>query len=132
MISIVNIFVNAMQQLVTQLAFFLPKVIVAILIWYIGKYFLNLGVGLIKKVDIKKTKLDNKAINFLAEVTLPLGKLILALIVLDYLGIGRTAIGALMNGLTIAIAISLGIAFGKALEEDAVKLVETARKHLKK
>lgn len=131
MSTIVNIFVAALQQLFFQLAAFLPKIIAAILIWYVGKYFLNLGVGLLKKIDLKKTKLDNTAINFLTSVALPVGKLILVLIVLDFLGIGSTVIGAFMNGLTIAIAIALGIAFGRALEEDAAKIVGEARKHLK-
>jgi hypothetical protein len=58
--------------------------------------------------------------------------LILVLIVLDYLGIGRTVIGAFTNGLTLALAIALGLAFGKALEKDAAELVGKVRRYLKK
>ena len=130
--NVVNIFVQALQQLVIQLTIFLPKVVVAILIWYVGKYFLNLAVRLVKRIDIKKTKLDNKAIDFLTQVTLVVGKIILVLIVLDFLGIGRTIISALASGLTIAIAVALGIAFGKALEKDASNIVSEVKKHLRK
>ena len=112
------------------MAAFLPKAITAILIWFIGKFFLNLGIGLIKKIDIKGFKLDNKAISLLTKVTLPLGKFILILIILDYLGVGRTIIGAFMNGLTLAIAIALGMAFGKGLEKEASNLITKAKKHL--
>jgi len=131
-VNVVNIFVQALQQLVIQLTIFLPKVVVAILIWYVGKYFLNLAVRLVKRIDIKKTKLDNKAIDFLTQVTLVVGKIILVLIVLDFLGIGRTIISALASGLTIAIAVALGIAFGKALEKDASNIVSEVKKHLRK
>lgn len=130
--SVVEIFIGAMQQLIIQMAAFLPKVVIAVLIWLIGVYFLNLGVNLIKKVNIKRTRLDDQAIEFLAKVALPLGKFILVLIILDYLGVGRTVIGAFVNGLSFAIAIALGIAFGRALEEDASGLVREARKHLRK
>jgi len=127
----VSIFTNAMQQLAVQMATFLPKIVVAILIWFIGKYFINLAVNLVRKIDIKTLKLDNQAINFLIRIISPLGKFVLVLIILDYFGIGRTVTGAFMSGLTLAIALTLGIAFGRALEKDADKLVDQVRGHLK-
>ena len=127
-----NIFIEALRQLVWQLAALLPKVIIAILIWVIGKKLLQIGINLIQKVNITKTTIDDKVINFLVKVALPLGKFILILIVLDYLGIGRTIISAFASGLTWMIAIALGLAFGKALEEDADQLVGEIRKHFKK
>lgn len=129
---IYSIFLNPLQQLSTQMAAFLPKIIAAVLIWLIGKYLLELAVRLIRKVNIKGTKLDEKVVNFLIKIAMPVGKVLLVLIVLDYLGIGRTVIGAFLNGLTLAIAIALGIAFGKALETDAGGLVGEAKKQLKK
>jgi len=58
------------------------------------------------------------------------GRLILVLVILDFLGIGRTIIAALAQGVTYAIAIALGLSFGKALEKDATKAVENFRKLL--
>jgi len=54
------------------------------------------------------------------------------LVVLDYLGVGRTIIGAVASGLTLMVAIALGLAFGKALEEDAKEIVQQFKKHLGK
>lgn len=127
-----NVFVTAGQQLVVQLVDLIPKLIVAIIIWIVGKYFLNLLVGLVRSVKVKELKPVNRLIESFAFLILPIGKVLLALIVLDYLGIGRTVISAFLNGLTIAIAIALGIAFGKALEEDAKALVRSAKKELEK
>lgn len=132
MTGTLNIFVEAMRELAFQMAALFPKLVFAILIWVIGKYLLNLGVQLIRKIKIKGTELDGQIINFLTKIALPLGKFILILIVLDYLGIGRTVIGAFMNGLTWTIAIALGIAFGSALKEDASQLVSGIKKHIKK
>jgi hypothetical protein len=127
-----NIFVEAMRQLVYQMAGLFPKIILAVVIWVFGKYFLNLGIQLLKRINIKGTDLDDQIVAFLTKVALPLGKFILALIVLDYLGVGRTIIGAVMNGLTLAVAIALGFAFGQALTEDAKRVVSEIRKHVKK
>lgn len=127
-----NIFVSAGQQLVFQLIDLIPKLIVAIIIWIIGKYFLNLLVGLVRNVKVKELKPVNRLIESFAFLILPIGKVLLALIVLDYLGIGRTVISAILNGLTFAIAIALGIAFGKAFEEDAKALLRSAKRELEK
>jgi len=111
---------------------FVPKIIIAIFIWIIGKYLINLGVALVRKIDIKGTKIDDYLIGVLSKVTLVVGKVLLFLVILDFLGVGRTIIGAITNGLTLMIAIALGLAFGKALEEDAREVVRQFKKHLGK
>lgn len=127
------VFVSAMQQLLYQLIGFIPKLLVAIIIWIVGKYVISLGVNLIKKVQLKGVvKPINKLIEALAYILLPLGKVILFLIVLDYLGIGRTVINALLSGLTFAVAIAFGLAFGRAFEDDAKAIVESVKKQLEK
>lgn len=123
---------ESMQQLVLQLAALFPKVVAAILIWLIGNRLLSLGVVLLKRIDIKGTKIDNYLVAFATKIAIPLGKFILALIILDYLGIGRTVIAAFMNGLTLMIALALGISFGRALEEDAKNIVSEMRRQVKK
>lgn len=123
-----DIILQALNSAVTQLVSILPKLTVALVIWYTGKYLLGLAVSLVKKIDIKKTKVDNKAIGMLTTLVDIIGRIVLVLVILDYLGIGRTIIAALTQGVTFAIAIALGLAFGKALEDDAKKIVANFRK----
>ena len=125
-----NIIVTALNQLAIQLVDLLPKLIITLIIWWVGKYIITLGVKLIRKIDIRGTKIDNKIINASSSVILIAGKVLLVLIILDYWGIGRTIIAALVNGLTITFAIALGLAFGKALEPEAKNLVERFKKKL--
>lgn len=125
-----NIIVTALDQLIVQLVSLLPKLIITLIIWWLGKYLINLGVRLIRKIDIKGTKIDDKIISASASIILIAGKILLVLIILDYWGIGKTIIGALANGLTLTFAIALGLAFGKALEPEAKNLVERFKKRL--
>jgi len=131
MTNISSVLIGAFQELLGQMVSWVPKIVVALVIWWVGKYFLNLANKWIKKIDIPGTKIDNKLINKFGQILITAGKVLLFLIVLDYLGIGRTIIGAFVNGLTLAIAIALGIAFGKALEPEAKKAVSTIRESFK-
>lgn len=128
----VNIILVALNQLVAQLVAVLPKLIIALIIWYVGKYLISLGISLLNKVDIKKTKIDNKAIDTLSFIINIVGRVVLVLIILDYLGIGRSVVAAIAQGITFAIAIALGLSFGKALEPDAKKVTDSVRKFLHK
>ena len=74
----------------------------------------------------------NKILQSFTQILLPLGKFILFLVILDYLGIGRTVIDAFLSGFSFAVAIALGISFGKALEPDVKQLVENFKKQLEK
>jgi len=125
-----NIIVTALNQLVVQLVSLLPKLIITLIIWWVGKYLINLGAKLIGKINLKGTKIDDKIISATTSFILIAGKIILVLIILDYWGIGKTIIGALVNGLTITFAIALGLSFGKALEPEAKNLVEKFKKKL--
>lgn len=125
-----SIIVTALEQLSIQLINLLPKLIITLIIWLVGKYLINLGVRLIRKIDIKGTKIDDKMISASSSIILIAGKILLVLIILDYWGIGKTIISALANGLTFTFAIALGLAFGKALEPEAKNLVERFKKKL--
>ena len=127
-----NVVLTALNQVWVQILVFIPKIIVAIVIWVIGKYLINLGIALIRKIDIKGTKIDDYLIGIFSNIVLVVGKILLVLVILDFLGVGRTIIGAVANGLTLMVAIALGLAFGKALEEDAREIVQQLRKHLGK
>ena len=126
-----NIIISSFQLLVSQLVVWIPKLLIALVIWYVGKYFLALAIKWLKKIDVPGTKLDEKLIKKFGDIFLPAGKFLLFLIVLDYLGIGQSLISAFASGLTFAVAIALGIAFGKALEPDAKETVEKLKKYIK-
>ena len=126
----INIIVTSLNQLAVQLVNVFPKLIITLIIWWVGKYLINLGVRLIRKIDIKGMKIDNKIINASSSIILIAGKILLVLIILDYWGIGKTIIGALANGLTLTFAIALGLSFGKALEPEAKNLVQKFKKKL--
>ncbi|OGM10993.1 hypothetical protein A2Z22_03960 [Candidatus Woesebacteria bacterium RBG_16_34_12] len=130
--GIAEVFIGSMQQLLFQLFNFIPKILVALLIWVVGKYLISLVVKLLKKVRVEGAKPVNKLVETLAFILLPLGKVLLFLIVLDYLGIGSSVIQALVSGFTFAIAIAVGLAFGKALEPDAKAVVDSVKKQLEK
>lgn len=127
-----NVVLGALNQVLLQMLLFIPKIIVAIIIWIIGRYLINLGAVLIRKIDIKGTKIDNYLIGIFSSVVLVVGKILLVLVILDFLGIGKTIVGAVASGLTLMVAIALGLAFGKALEEDAKRVVQQFKRHLEK
>lgn len=127
----VEVVTFTLESVVSQLAALLPKLIIALIIWYIGKYLLYLGVNLVKRIDVRKTKVENKAISMLTTLVDVVGRIVLVLVILDYLGIGRTIIAALTQGVTFAVAIALGISFGKAFEKDAENIVDGFRKLFK-
>lgn len=126
------ILISSLQQFLYQLLGFIPKLVVALVIWIVGKWIVVWAVNLLKKVELKGAKPVNRLVQQLAYILLPFGKVILFLVVLDYLGIGRTVINALLSGLTFAIAITLGLAFGKALEDDAKAVVDSIKRQLEK
>ena len=127
-----NVILASLNQVWVQMLIFVPKIIVALFIWFVGKYLINLGVALVRKIDIKRTKIDDYLIGIFSKVVLVVGKVLLFLVVLDFLGVGRTIIGAVTNGLTLMVAIAFGLAFGRALEEDAKEAVRQFKKHLGK
>lgn len=130
--DIFHIIYNALNTLVTELIAFIPNLIIAALIWWIGTFLLDIAVKLIVKLKVKGIAMEDKAIDFLAKLVLYTGRVLLILTILDYLGIARTIIAALLNAVSLAIAITLGLAFGKACEQDAQRLVGYIRTMIQK
>jgi hypothetical protein len=130
--NLITVIASALNELVRQLISLVPQLLVALIIWWLGGWLLNMGEMLLRKINIPKTKLDDKAIDVVVRVAMPVGKVMLVLIILDYLGIGRSVISALATGVTLTIAIALGLAFGKALEPQARDVVNEVSKYFKK
>ncbi len=127
-----EVLTNALNELVVDLVDLLPKILIALVIWYIGVFLLGLAVRLLKNIDIAKTDLDDKAVAIISTLINTVGRVLLALILLDYFGVGSTVVGAIANGLTFTIAIALGIAFGDALKPQAKRWVTQSMKFLTK
>jgi small conductance mechanosensitive channel len=127
-----QVLLNSFSLLFAQLLGLLPKLIVALIIWIIGKYLIGVGIGLVKRVEFKKLKAVDKFVDSLVFILTPVANILLFLIVMDYLGIGRNVISAIVSGFTYAVAIALGIAFGKALEDDARSVVNSVKRELEK
>ena len=126
------LFLGTFQQFGYELVAFIPKLLAALIIWVVGKYFLNVGMSALERVKLKNAKGINKFLESFRYLLMPFGKLILFLIVLDYLGIGRTVIDAFLSGLSFAVAIALGLAFGKAFEPYVKDFVDDFKKQLEK
>ena len=123
--------INFLPQLYGSIGFFLSqsvafifKLIVAYIIWLIGKFIIDSAVTLLRKADIKQIKIDDEIRNTLIWIGVPTSKVILMLVILDFLGIGSNIMGAVAQGITFTIAIMLGISFGEALKPEARRLVE--------
>ncbi len=122
-----NPLIYASQEFVSRLGIIVPKIFVAVIIWLVGAYVINLITRIIRKIDIRGTSWDRKIIEFAVQVVKPLGKFILVLVIMDYLQIASQVVGALAQGLSLTIALALGISFGKALEDDAEQVVEWSK-----
>ena len=130
--SLTEVFLGSFQTFLNQLVIWLPKLLIALIIWWAGNVLLSLVTKGLKWVDIPGMKLDNKLIAKFNKVLLFLGKFLLVLIVLDYLGIADAVIGAVANGLTLTVALILGISFGQSLKPKTDEIVDKLGNQLKK
>ena len=124
--------VNSLEIFVSQILLVVPKLIVAYIIWLLGKWGIRYAVKAIDLLDIKKWKFDDHARDAFKAIFVPTAKILLILIILDTLGIGQNFIGAIINSVTFAVAIALGLSFGKALEPDAQHIVDKIKRGVHK
>jgi hypothetical protein len=115
---------SALQYFLAQSLAFLIKLVAAYVIWLIGRFVINSAVTILNKVDIKSWKLDDTIRNTLIKIGVPTAKFVLILVILDFLGIGSSVVGALAQGLALTVAITLGLAFGEALKPEAKRIVD--------
>lgn len=125
-----NVVYAATYQLIMDVLRAIPFLFAAIIIWWIGNMVINAAVSLMKKVDFRGTRFDDKLMGILIPIVQYAGKFFLVLIVMDYLGIGETVIGSILNAMTFGIAIALGIAGGKAFEMDAKSIYDEVRRKI--
>ncbi len=132
LVGYTDLVVGPIRLFFLELIAIIPKLIFALIIWFIGKWVLDWAVKLLDKVDFKKYKSIARFKDSFAKLFLIFGKILLFLIIMDYLGVGSSVVGAIVAAFSFAIAITLGIAFGYALRDDAKSIVEEVKKELMK
>lgn len=108
------------------------KILLAYVIWVIGKWLIGLAAKAIDLLDVKEWNFDDHIRSVIKKVFVPVANVVLILIILDTLGIGSNVVSAIVNGLTFTVAIALGLAFGRAMEDDARQIVGKVRAGVKK
>ena len=124
-------FIDSLDLFVSEVLLFIPKLIFAYLLWIVGKWLINLAISAIARLDIKRWQFDDRLRSAFLRLFIPTSKVILFLVILDTFGIGSSIIQALFGAIALSIAIALGLAFGRALEPEANKLVDVARTNLR-
>ncbi len=120
---------SPMSLFISQVVLFLPKIIAAYILWLIGKWVIDWIGRHINRLDIKGMTFDDHIRNVFRTAFIYTAKFVLILVILDTLSIGSNVIAAITNSLTFAIAIAVGLAFGRALEPDAQQWVDRLRSY---
>ncbi len=128
--DIIASIIGSLELFLSEVFMVVPRLIVAYIIWLIGKWMINLGIKGLDLLQIKKWKVDDSIRNMIKRIFAPTAKIILILVIMDTLGIGSNVVAALANALTFTFAIALGLAFGRALEPDARGIVESMKRGL--
>ncbi len=110
-----------------QFLLYLPNVIIAVIIAFVGLLTSNLSADLVK--HSLKT-LTAKSINSLAMFTKGLIIFFTILIVLNQLGVAQDLIKILFTGIVAMIALAGGLAFGLGGKETAKEILDNLKKKL--
>lgn len=113
---------------INQFLFYLPNVIVSVVIGFVGLIASNLGSDLVKH-SIKT--LGSTSANALSVFTKWTIVFFTVLIVLNQLGVAQDLIRILFTGIVIMVALAGGLAFGLGGREMAKEMLEQWRNKLK-
>lgn len=126
----IDTFLGSLQNFITEIILFIPRVLLAIILWLIGRWLIEMFVNLLDKFQIERLKIDDTLRNLFKRIIVPIANVVLVLIILDTFGIGSNVVAAFLSGMTFTIAITLGLAFGRALEPEARNIVDRAKEGL--
>jgi hypothetical protein len=115
-----------------QILVFLPKLIIAAIIWFLGSYLIEIGSKFFRKYIVSKFKTSKPHLNLITTIVSVFIKIFLVLFILDFLNIGKTFVDALVSSLTNALAIMIGLSFGLALQDDAKKILKDIKTYFNK
>jgi len=114
---------------INQFLFYLPNVIIAIIIAFIGGVVSNIAADLVHHSVGGFDKKLAKTLSFLAKAILVF---FTSLIVLNQLGVAQDLIRILFTGIVAMLTIAGGLAFGLGGKDLAHDLLEELRKKLQK
>jgi hypothetical protein len=118
---------TALASLLNAVALWVPQIILALVVAFIGFIVAEYVASLI--LDTK-----TKGARFIADVAKFIILVVFALVVLEQIGIRITlvqnAVLVVLTGVVIAFAVGFGIAFGLGGKEEAKKIIGDLRKKL--
>jgi small conductance mechanosensitive channel len=115
---------NKVTEFFLSVLGYLPQLLIAAIIWFVGSWLIEIGVSLFRKFFVKQIhETDKSHLRLITRLVGIVGKVFLILFILEYLGIGRTFISAFVSSLSNALAIMIGLSFGLALQDDAKKII---------
>jgi len=118
---------NAVTVL-NQLLFYLPNVIVAVVIAFVGLITANLASDLVKH-SVKSLGITSA--NSLSVFTKGVITFFTILIVLNQLGVAQDLVRILFTGIVAMLALAGGLAFGLGGQETAKEILEELKRKLK-
>ncbi len=115
-------------NVINQFLFYLPNVIVAVIIGFVGLLAANLGHDLVKH-SVKTIGVTSA--NTLAVFTKWLTLFFTVLVVLNQLGVAQDLISILFTGIVAMLALAGGLAFGLGGRDIAKEVLEELRNKFK-
>ncbi len=113
---------------INQFLFYLPNVIVAVIIIFVGIIASNLGHDLVKH-SVKTIGVTSA--NSLSVLTKWLILFFTILVVLNQLGVAQDLVRILFTGIVVMVALAGGLAFGLGGRDMAKEILEELRKKFK-
>lgn len=113
---------------INQLIFYLPNVIVSVIIGFVGLVVANISSDLVKH-SIKT--INSSAASTLSVLSKSIIIFFTILIVLNQLGVAQDLIRILFTGIVAMLAIAGGLAFGLGGRDIAASILEELRKKIK-
>lgn len=118
---------SRVTTVLNQLLFYLPNVLVAVVIGFVGLIFANLVSNLVKHSVKTVGATSSNTLSALAHFAIVF---FTVLIVLNQLGIAQDLIRILFTGIVAMLAIAGGLAFGLGGKEIAKEILQELRKKL--
>ncbi|WP_133650239.1 mechanosensitive ion channel family protein [Paraburkholderia flava] len=84
------------------------KVVAAIALWIIGRWVINLVIGLLRKMLARNGRVDPTLAHYLGSILATVLNLLLVLAILQVFGVQTTSFAALLAGLGLAIGTAWG------------------------
>ena len=106
--------------------------LVVVIIWLVGNWVLSIILRVATKINIPGTQIDDKIIDRFRPLINIVWKILLIIVILEYVGVGGFIINAFLGVISFTIAIALGLSIGDALKPYAKDMVENIVKGQKK